>query len=129
MASSLALQLSQIAATATHSHNLKAQRSAHAQSLIFDPKVASVQDFDTIYQICHEGYQELCLLDPRFARFTRSIFNEQSKTQERTQMTAKQNEELDAVIEDFLGLVGGKLLLKPAFKAVEWLVRRFRYAL
>ncbi|KAI9701275.1 MAG: snoRNA-binding rRNA-processing protein utp10 [Candelina mexicana] len=126
MASSLAKQLSQIAATSTNSHNLKAQKSAHAQSLIFDSKVAAVQDFNTIYQICHEGYQELCLLDPRFAKFARSIFSEQSKTQERTQMTAKQNEELDKVIEDFLGLAGGKVLLKPAFKAVEWLIRRFR---
>ncbi|KAI9721288.1 MAG: hypothetical protein M1812_002450 [Candelaria pacifica] len=126
MASSLAKQLTQIAATSTNSHNLKAQKSAHAQSLIFDSKVAALQDFDSIYQICYEGYQELCLLDPRFAKFTRSIFSEQSKTQERTQLTAKQNEEIDIVIEDFLGLAGGKLLLKPAFKAVEWLVRRFR---
>jgi U3 small nucleolar RNA-associated protein 10 len=30
------------------------------------------------------------------------------------------------VLEVFLGLVGSKLLLRPAVKAVEWLVRRFK---
>lgn len=41
-------------------------------------------------------------------------------------MTAKENQELDSVIESFLSLVGPRLLLKPAVKAVEWLIRRFR---
>jgi U3 small nucleolar RNA-associated protein 10 len=33
---------------------------------------------------------------------------------------------LDIVIQRFLGLASSSLLLKPAQKAVEWLVRRFR---
>lgn len=127
MASSLAAQLSQIAATSTHQLDLKAQRVAHSQSLIFDKKIAGTQDFDTIFQICHEGFQELCALDARFAVFERTIFSEQSKTEERGQMTAGQNQELDSVLESFLALVGGRLLLNPAVKAVDWLVRRFRY--
>ncbi|KAI9814174.1 MAG: snoRNA-binding rRNA-processing protein utp10 [Pycnora praestabilis] len=126
MTSSLTAQLSQIAANSTNSLNLKAQRTAHSRSLIFEPRTAANQDFDTIYQICIEGFQEICLLDSRFSGFSRSIFSEQSKTQDRTQMTAGQNRELDDVLESFLGLVGGKLLLTPAVKAVEWLVRRFR---
>lgn len=125
--SSLAAQLSQIAAKSTNELDLKAQRISHSQSLIFDRKVAGSQDFDTIYQICYEGFQELCLLDRRFAKFERTIFSEQSKNEDRTQMTAAQNEELDAVLESFLALVGGRLLLAPAVKAVDWLVRRFRY--
>lgn len=127
MSTSLAAQLHQIAAKSTNSLNLKAQRTAHAQSLIFEPKLAATQDFDTIFQICHEGFQELCLLDPRFVGFGRSIFSEQSKTQERTQMTAGENEVLNKALEDFMGLVGRRLLLKPAVKAMDWLVRRFRY--
>ncbi|KAE8379952.1 U3 small nucleolar RNA-associated protein 10 [Aspergillus bertholletiae] len=126
MASSLAAQLSQIAANSTNQLNLKAQRIAHSQSLIFDRKVAGSQDFDTVYDICNEGFRELCELDPRFAQFERTIFSEQSKAQERTEMNAAQNKELDAVLESFLALVGGKLLLSPALKAVDWLVRRFR---
>jgi U3 small nucleolar RNA-associated protein 10 len=128
MASSLAAQLSQIAANSTNQLNLKAQRLAHSKSLIFDKRVAGSQDFDTIYDICYDGFRELCQLDFRFAQFEHSIFSEQSKVQDRTEMNVEQNRELDSVLEAFLALVGGRLLLSPAVKAVEWLVRRFRYA-
>ncbi|KAF3490614.1 U3 small nucleolar RNA-associated protein 10 [Arthroderma uncinatum] len=126
MASSLAAQLSQVAAKATHQFDLKAQRSAHAQSLIFEKKVASTQDFETIYQLSYEGFQELCTLDARFQPFRQNLFSEQSKVEDRGQMTASQNKDLDAIIGEFLALVGGRLLLNPAVKAVDWLIRRFR---
>ncbi|KAI9705680.1 MAG: snoRNA-binding rRNA-processing protein utp10 [Bogoriella megaspora] len=101
---SLQKQLATIAASSTQQLDLKAQKAAHAKSLIFDPKVAANQDFNTIFQICHEGFQELCMLDNRFIPFSRNVFSEQSKEEERTQMTAQENEELDAVVENFLGL-------------------------
>ena len=125
--SSLAAQLAKIAASSTNSLDLKAQKKAHSHSLLFDSRHAATQDFDTIYQICVEGFQELCQIDGRFLAFSRSIFSEQSKREDRTQMTEGQNKELDEVLESFLQLVGARLLLKPAMKAVEWLVRRFRY--
>lgn len=128
MASSLAAQLSQIAAKSTHELDLKSQRIAHSDSLIFDRKIAGSQDFDTIYDICFEGFRELCSLDARFEDFGRSIFSEQSKAEDRIQLNAAQNQELNAVIEAFLGLVGGRLQLSPAVKAVDWVVRRFRCA-
>lgn len=127
MTTSLAAQLSQIAATSTHQLNLKSQRAAHSQSLIFEKKVAASQSFDTIYQISYDGFQELCALDSRFTKFQRSIFSEQSKAEDRLEMTAAQNKELDHILEEFLALVGARLLLTPAVKAVDWLVRRFRY--
>lgn len=126
MASSLASQLSQIAAKSTDALNLKAQKAAHSKSLIFESRVAASQNFETIYTLCHEGFQELCLLNPRFLEFQRSIFSEQSQAEDRTQMTADENSELDKRLESFLGLVGGYLRLKPGIKAVEWLVRRFK---
>lgn len=126
MATSLAAQLSQIAATSIDPLNLKKQRIAHSQSLIFESKVASSQDFDTIYQICYEGFQELCRLDARFTQFERTIFSPHSKTEDRRQMTPAQNKELDVALESFLALVGARLLLSPAIKALDWLVRRFR---
>ena len=82
-----------------------------------------------VYQICFEGFQELCLLDSRFTAFSTNLFTEQSKHEDRTQMTQEENDELDAVIQSFLSLVSPYLLLNPATKAVEWLVRRFRYVL
>ncbi|OCL06827.1 hypothetical protein AOQ84DRAFT_69825 [Glonium stellatum] len=123
---SLQKQLAAIAASSTHQLDLKAQKAAHGKSLLFESKIAASQNFNSIYQICYEGFQELCALDSRFVAFSRNLFSEQSKSEERTQMTAKENQELDSVIESFLSLVGPRLLLKPAVKAVEWLIRRFR---
>jgi len=67
------------------------------------------------------------MLDARFAPFAANLFSEQSKSEERINLTKKENEDLDQIIESFLGLVGSRLLLRPGLKAVEWLVRRFRY--
>jgi U3 small nucleolar RNA-associated protein 10 len=127
MATSLAAQLAKIAENASHTLDLKAQKSAHGKSLIFEPRKAVGQSFDSLYALCHEGFQELCLLDGRFRDFQKSIFSESSQEQDRTQLTAAQNADLDKRLEAFLGLVGGRLRLNPAIKAVEWLVRRFRY--
>ncbi|KAK1012892.1 snoRNA-binding rRNA-processing protein utp10 [Friedmanniomyces endolithicus] len=126
MATALQQQLAAIAANSTHQLDLKAQKARHSKSLLFEPRDAASQSFDTIYQICYEGFEELCMLDARFSAFGRSLFSEQSKDEDRTQMTAAENQELDRMLETFLGLVGARLLLKPAMKAVEWLVRRFR---
>lgn len=126
MATALASQLAQIRAHTTNPLDLKAQKKAHSQSFLFEPSVAASQDFELLYQLCYEGFQELCHLDSRFACFASSIFSEQSKYEDRTQMTASQNQRLDVVLEKFLQLVGSKLQLRPAHKAVEWLVRRFR---
>ena len=127
MTTSFSAQLRDIAANTTNELDLKAQRAAHSTSLIFERTVAGVQDFDTIYQICLEGFQDLCLLDQRFQEFGRSLFSAESKSQDRAQLTREQNEELDSVIEAYLSLVSGRILLKPALKTIEWLVRRFKY--
>lgn len=127
MTSSLAAQLSQIAKSSTNSNlNLKAQKAAHSKSLLFEPRVAASQSFETIYTLCREGFQELCLIDGRFLGYQGTIFSEQSQDEDRTQMTATENSELDKQLESFLGLVSGRLRLSPAVKAIEWLVRRFR---
>ena len=126
MATALQRQLAAIAADSTHQLDLKAQKARHSKSLLFEPRDAATQSFDTIYQICYEGFEELCMLDTRFATFGQNLFSEQSKDEDRTQMTAKENEDLDKIVETFLGLVCGRILLKPAMKALEWLVRRFR---
>ncbi|KKY39373.1 putative u3 small nucleolar rna-associated protein 10 [Diaporthe ampelina] len=124
--SSLAAQLAQIAVNSKSTLNVKAQKAAHAKSLIFEPKVAAGQSFQTVYDICHEGFEELCRLDARFLPYEQTLFSEQSQEEDRTQMTAAENNELDKATEAFLRLVGGKLRLMPAVKAVEWLIRRFR---
>jgi U3 small nucleolar RNA-associated protein 10 len=126
MATALQQQLAVIAANSTHQLDLKAQKARHGKSLLFEPRDAAAQNFDSIYQLCLEGFEELCQLDSRFLPFSRNLFSEQSKNEDRTNMTAQENAELDGVVEKFLGLLGARLLLKPAMKAMEWLVRRFR---
>ncbi|KAF2749714.1 U3 small nucleolar RNA-associated protein 10 [Sporormia fimetaria CBS 119925] len=123
---SLQKQLAAIAASTTHQLDLKAQKAAHGKSLLYEPKVAASQSFESLYVICYEGYRDLCALDQRFLPFAKTLFSEQSKNEDRTQMTKKENEKLDQWLESFMTLVGPRILLKPAEKALEWLVRRFR---
>lgn len=128
MATALQKQLAAIAASSTHQLDLKAQKSAHGKSLLFDAKIAAGQSFDNLYLICYDGFRDLCALDSRFLQFSKNLFSEQSKVEDRTQMTKDENKKLNVALEAFITLVGPRLLLKPAQKALEWLVRRFRYA-
>lgn len=126
MASSLFKQLAEIRANGSNSLDLKAQKNVHSQSLIFNAHDAALQDFDTLFLICYDGFEELCRLDARFSCFVHTLFSEQSKYKDRNQLTELQNSQLNVILEDFLALVGSKLLLRPAQKAVEWLIRRFK---
>ncbi|ETN46296.1 uncharacterized protein HMPREF1541_00480 [Cyphellophora europaea CBS 101466] len=126
MATTFAQQLRSIAAQSTNELDLRARRNAHAESLIFERSVAVKQDWDTLYQLCLEAFQELCTLDARFRDFERSLFSRQSKDQDREQLNKAQNEDLDNVIEVCLQTLGSRLTLRPGVRALEWLIRRFR---
>lgn len=126
MATSLAAQLAQVAANSKSTLNVKAQKAAHAKSLIWEPQVAASQSYQNLYTTCHQGFEELCQLDARFSQFQSTIFSEESQAQDRTQLTTAENQELDKQIDAFLRLVGSRLRLMPAIKAIEWLIRRFR---
>ncbi|GAO16916.1 hypothetical protein UVI_02046440 [Ustilaginoidea virens] len=126
MATSLAAQLAQIAAKSKATLDVKAQKAAHSKSLIWEPRVAATQSYQAIYATCHPGFEELCQLDDRLARFQSTLFSEDSQSQDRAQLSATENEELDRQVEAFLRLSGSKLRLMPAIKSIEWLIRRFR---
>lgn len=126
MTSAFSAQLRTIAAKSTNELDIRARREAHAESLIFDRSIAVKQDWETIYQICAEGFQELCMLDSRLREFQQNLYSAQSKTQDREQLNKAQNDALGVVLERCLGLLGSKITLRPGIKAIEWLVRRFR---
>ncbi|SPN98355.1 related to UTP10 - U3 snoRNP protein [Cephalotrichum gorgonifer] len=126
MSTTLAKQLAQIASKSTTTLNAKAQKAAHSKSLIWEPKVAATQSFQTLYPVCYDGFEELCGLDSRFAPFRATLFSEQSQSEDRAQLTEAENAELDRQIESFLRLVGSRVRLMPAIKSIEWLIRRFR---
>ncbi|RDA91408.1 hypothetical protein CP533_6899 [Ophiocordyceps camponoti-saundersi (nom. inval.)] len=126
MPTSLASQLAQLAANSKATLNAKAQKAAHSKSLIWEARVAATQSFQALHTTCYPAFEELCQIDPRFAHFQSTIFSEESQNQDRTQLTATENEELNRQIEAFLHLVGSRLRLMPAITAIEWLIRRFR---
>ncbi|KAK8873259.1 armadillo-type protein [Apiospora arundinis] len=126
MATSLAAQLQQIAASSKATLDVKAQKAAHAKSLISGAREAASQNYQELYTKCRQEYDELCRIDGRFLAFSTTLFSEQSRDEDRTQMTTDENAELDRKIESFLRLVGGRLRISPAIYAVEWLVRRFK---
>ena len=123
---SLAAQLAQIAAKSKTILNVKAQKAAHSKSLIFEPPVAAGQTYQAIYNLCYDGFEELCRLDARFIPFSKTLFSEQSQEEDRTQMNEAENAELDRKVASFLLLAGSRLRLTPTIKCLEWLVRRFR---
>jgi U3 small nucleolar RNA-associated protein 10 len=126
MATALQQQLAAISAKSTDQLNLKAQKQRHAKSLLFEPREAASQSFDTLFQICGEGFDDLCTLDARFRSFATNLFAPSSVEVERETLNKKENDDLNTVVEQFLGLICGRLLLKPALKCVEWLIRRWK---
>jgi hypothetical protein len=64
-------------------------------------------------------------LDSRFRDYEPILFSTQSKSLDRTLQTAEDNAKLDASINEFLRLLSPHFLLKPATKALEWLIWRF----
>jgi len=130
MTSSLSAQLQKLQenrpSTTSSILNPKTLKSLHSVSLLFPPQHAATQDFDTIFSICYDGYQELCSLEPKFLIYSRSLFSEQSKSVDRETLSKVDNQNLNDNIKSFLGLLGGWALVKSGVKALEWLVRRFR---
>lgn len=124
--SSLSQQLNVISSNnASLALDRKARSRLHSKSLIFDPKTASTQDYDYIYQISLEGLEELIELDSRFLRFKNSLFSETSISFDRNVQTKETLDQLHLNIEAFLNLVAPYYNLNLSLKAIEWLVRRF----
>ncbi|CAN8001191.1 unnamed protein product [Ixodes hexagonus] len=118
---SLARQLRKLAAPQTSI----LKDSKIRASFLFDPREAAAVDNDTAFAIGVTGLEELVLLNEEFAEFERTLFSESSKFVERSVKTKAENAELDESIEEFLLLLSPYFLLRPAHKALEWLVYRF----
>ncbi|CDS10813.1 hypothetical protein LRAMOSA11299 [Lichtheimia ramosa] len=98
----------------------------HKPSLLFNSREAADYDLETIYSIAHNGIMELTILDEKFGPFEKTLFSESMKSVDRVLQTPEENAKLDASIAAFLRQLSPYFLLKPAAKAMEWLIRRFR---
>lgn len=124
--SSLSQQLKTISdKTASVAVDRKSRSKIHSRSLIFDPKVAAAQDYDYLYELGVEGLEEIIDIDSRFSKFRSTLFSETAINLDRNVQTKETLEQLDRNVSAFLDLIGPYLLLSPAVKALEWLVRRF----
>ncbi|KAJ2781610.1 snoRNA-binding rRNA-processing protein utp10 [Coemansia interrupta] len=124
MASSLAGQLYRMTTVDRAIGSERTQRMR--ASFLFDSKQAADMDMQTIFDIGRDGLNELRKVNRRFDTFQRTLFSEALKDVDRAVQTKEENERLDAEIRSFLFLVGPHFLTRPAGKALEWLVRRFR---
>ena len=122
MATSLARQLQKLAAPQTDTFLHQGRKKA---SLLFDASEAANYDIQDIYGIGLGGLQELQLLNDEFSRFESTLFAEVSQSIERSVQTSDVNKQLDTRIDEFLRLVSPYVMLRPAQKAIEWLLVRF----
>ncbi|KAF7501801.1 hypothetical protein DV113_000134 [Geotrichum candidum] len=98
MVSSLASQLAAINAGNTQVIDRKKRKQIHSVSLIFTPKVAAGQDYETIYSVAIEGLTDLEQLDPRFAAFRNNIFADTSISVDRLTQTTVKNPSKNLII-------------------------------
>ncbi|KAF9427830.1 HEAT repeat-containing protein 1, partial [Podila epigama] len=98
----------------------------HRASFLFDSKQAADYDIDTIFSIGSNGITELKQLDPKFASFEKTLFAESMKNVDRVLQSKEDNVKLDESVTLFLRQLSPYFLVKPAGKALEWLIRRFR---
>uniref|UniRef100_T1J0A3 HEAT repeat-containing protein 1 n=1 Tax=Strigamia maritima TaxID=126957 RepID=T1J0A3_STRMM len=122
MAHSLAEQLKRLAVPQTlqlkHSDRFRV-------SFLFDPKEAANLERSTAYCLGLNGLEELILIDEDFKSYENTLFSESSQMFERSVQTKEINKKLDDVISDFLFRLSPYVLLRPAHKALEWLVYRY----
>ena len=83
-------------------------------------------DIDTVFALGVNGLAELTALNAKFGSYEKTLFNPNMKTMERTLQTKEENAQLDKTIASFLQQLSPYFLVKPAHKALEWLIRRFR---
>lgn len=121
MATSLAAQLKKLQAPQTSVLIADKKRA----SLLFDPKEAANYDRQTIYELGVAGLEELKTLNARFSEFDATLFDLSSLGMERAVHLHETNIKLNNNIRKFFHLLSPYFLLKPAHKALEWLIHRF----
>ena len=139
MATSLARQLkarrSDVVAT------LDRRKHQKADSLLFERSEAAEQDYESVLALGLNGLQSLILIDPRFKQFEQTLFSRLSyqidrsiqvafsfyKMFEADFQTKLENDNWDLIINTFLDMIAPHLLSTEAMKALEWLIRRFKY--
>lgn len=102
------------------------KKQSHKASLLFEGREAADIDNEKIFSLASNGLEELKAIEPAFGVFQETLFSELSKKMERSLQTKEVNERLNKQISEFLRYLSPYFLLKPAHKALEWLIRKYR---
>jgi U3 small nucleolar RNA-associated protein 10 len=76
--------------------------------------------------VCLPGLATLTQSDKRFKPFADSLFNRSSVHASREQLTAQENDALNANIAAFLRVLTNFFLAAPAFQVLEYCIRRYK---
>lgn len=99
--------------------------SKKRKSILFNPKEAAEKDRETIFDIGYSGFEDLVQLNPSFLKFKSALFDKNARELQRSVEDEVVNQKLKEVIKKFLIHLSPYLLLQPAHKCLEWLIRRF----
>jgi len=127
--SSLQKQLAALAKKTPRPVGVGLRQKIRRVSILFTEKEAATIDLQTLHSIGVNGLLELKKFDARFGTFESNLFAPASVELDRELQTEDVNRKLDKTIEHFLLLLSPFMLLKPAHKAFEYLLRRHRYDL
>ncbi|OWF38112.1 HEAT repeat-containing protein 1-like [Mizuhopecten yessoensis] len=119
---SLAKQLERLAVPHTQTIYGEDQRK---KSLLFDPSEAASIDKETFYNLGINGLEELETIDASFQEYESNLFAESSMSFERSVQSSDVNDRLNETLSQFLLHLSPYCLLKPAHKALEWLIYRY----
>ncbi|KAF2353532.1 BP28 C-terminal domain [Trinorchestia longiramus] len=115
-------QLDRLAAPQT---NVYQDRRKKPSLLYDDPALAESFSRDHFFDVGISGFTELLKLNSKFAKYSH-LFSAESKHVQRFIADANTNKVLDEAIEGFLMLLSPYFLtLRPALKAMEWLLQRY----
>ncbi|EFJ42549.1 hypothetical protein VOLCADRAFT_107183 [Volvox carteri f. nagariensis] len=95
-------------------------------SLLFDFQKAADIDLQTIYDVACQGLDELMHLEPRFRPFRESLFSRASLDINPDLQTSEFLSKLSESVHEFCCLLSNHFLSPGAFKALEYLIRRYR---
>ncbi|XP_047143600.1 HEAT repeat-containing protein 1 isoform X1 [Hydra vulgaris] len=94
-------------------------------SILFDAQTSATLDNDTILEIGITGFTNLCSIDFVFKQFE-DLFTRSALKIQRNMENKDFNRRLSKKLSMFLMFLSPYVLLKPAHRVLEWLVRRFQ---
>eukprot|EP00736_Rhodelphis_marinus_P010283 Rmarinus@m.12792 len=125
MSSALARQLQALGDGGVHAARELGAPKKRA-SILFDARQAATVDRETIFSLAESGLLELQKVDARFGEYQTNLFSPTEREKDRELATPEENEKINKLLKEFLGLLQGYFLLRPAHKCFEYLLRGYQ---